>query len=361
MLLQQIAKWCDADVIVYVGCGERGNELADVLAELRSAAGPARRPSAARAHRADREHVEHAGDGARGERPHRRHGRRVLPRHGLRRGRDRRLHVALGRGVARARVAHRGAARRGGVSRPRWPPRSRRSTSARAGSRPSAARTARSRIIGAVSPPGGDLTEPVTAHTRRVRALRLVARPRSRLRAALPGGHLARLLVARRRLAGGWHAAQGDDGWAAAACAPSRCSARPTSSRPSPSSSAWPPCRRASASRSGRHACCASGVLRQSALVAERRDLRRPRSSAALLRLALDVHDACLALAARGVDPAERRGGRLRRRAAARATGRPRRRRRGRAGARAHARGARSPRERPAGRVRRRRARSTGR
>ena len=34
VLLQQIAKWCDADVIVYVGCGERGNELADVLHEL---------------------------------------------------------------------------------------------------------------------------------------------------------------------------------------------------------------------------------------------------------------------------------------------------------------------------------------
>jgi len=31
MLLQQIAKWSDADVIVYVGCGERGNEMADVL------------------------------------------------------------------------------------------------------------------------------------------------------------------------------------------------------------------------------------------------------------------------------------------------------------------------------------------
>ena len=40
MLLQQIAKWCDADVIVYVGCGERGNELADVLAELRELADP---------------------------------------------------------------------------------------------------------------------------------------------------------------------------------------------------------------------------------------------------------------------------------------------------------------------------------
>lgn len=34
VLLQQIAKWCEADVIVYVGCGERGNEMADVVAEL---------------------------------------------------------------------------------------------------------------------------------------------------------------------------------------------------------------------------------------------------------------------------------------------------------------------------------------
>jgi V/A-type H+-transporting ATPase subunit A len=34
VLLQQIAKWCDTDVIVYVGCGERGNEMADVLEEI---------------------------------------------------------------------------------------------------------------------------------------------------------------------------------------------------------------------------------------------------------------------------------------------------------------------------------------
>jgi len=40
MLLQQIAKWCDADVIVYVGCGERGNEMADILAELSELADP---------------------------------------------------------------------------------------------------------------------------------------------------------------------------------------------------------------------------------------------------------------------------------------------------------------------------------
>jgi len=36
VLLQQIAKWSDADVIVYVGCGERGNEMADVLDGLSS-------------------------------------------------------------------------------------------------------------------------------------------------------------------------------------------------------------------------------------------------------------------------------------------------------------------------------------
>ncbi len=30
----QLAKWCDAEVIVYVGCGERGNEMTDVLREF---------------------------------------------------------------------------------------------------------------------------------------------------------------------------------------------------------------------------------------------------------------------------------------------------------------------------------------
>jgi len=31
---QQLAKWCDADIIVYVGCGERGNEMTEVLTEF---------------------------------------------------------------------------------------------------------------------------------------------------------------------------------------------------------------------------------------------------------------------------------------------------------------------------------------
>ncbi len=31
---QQLAKWSDADIIIYVGCGERGNEMTDVLTEF---------------------------------------------------------------------------------------------------------------------------------------------------------------------------------------------------------------------------------------------------------------------------------------------------------------------------------------
>lgn len=30
----QLAKWCDAEIIVYIGCGERGNEMTDVLLEF---------------------------------------------------------------------------------------------------------------------------------------------------------------------------------------------------------------------------------------------------------------------------------------------------------------------------------------
>ncbi len=34
MTQHQIAKWCDADIIIYVGCGERGNEMSQVLEEF---------------------------------------------------------------------------------------------------------------------------------------------------------------------------------------------------------------------------------------------------------------------------------------------------------------------------------------
>jgi V/A-type H+/Na+-transporting ATPase subunit A len=40
MMQHQFAKWCDADVIVYVGCGERGNEMTQVLEEFKELIDP---------------------------------------------------------------------------------------------------------------------------------------------------------------------------------------------------------------------------------------------------------------------------------------------------------------------------------
>jgi V/A-type H+-transporting ATPase subunit A len=40
VLQEALAKWCDADIIVYVGCGERGNEMAEVLDEFPSLEDP---------------------------------------------------------------------------------------------------------------------------------------------------------------------------------------------------------------------------------------------------------------------------------------------------------------------------------
>ena len=40
MTQHQLAKWCDADVIIYVGCGERGNEMSQVLDEFSSLIDP---------------------------------------------------------------------------------------------------------------------------------------------------------------------------------------------------------------------------------------------------------------------------------------------------------------------------------
>lgn len=40
MMQHQLAKWCDADLIVYVGCGERGNEMTQVLEEFQALIDP---------------------------------------------------------------------------------------------------------------------------------------------------------------------------------------------------------------------------------------------------------------------------------------------------------------------------------
>ena len=34
VIQQSLAKWCNADIIIFVGCGERGNEIADVLKQF---------------------------------------------------------------------------------------------------------------------------------------------------------------------------------------------------------------------------------------------------------------------------------------------------------------------------------------
>ncbi|MCK9265345.1 V-type ATP synthase subunit A [bacterium] len=41
VVMHQVAKWADAQIIVYIGCGERGNEMADVLIEFPELKDPA--------------------------------------------------------------------------------------------------------------------------------------------------------------------------------------------------------------------------------------------------------------------------------------------------------------------------------
>jgi V/A-type H+-transporting ATPase subunit A len=171
VLLQQIAKWCDADVIVYVGCGERGNELADVLAELTELEDP-------------------------------RTGRRLLDRTVLVANtsnmpvlaREASIHtgvtvaeyfrdqgyetIVIADSTSRWAEALREVASRTGQlpAEEGYPPGLASALAAfyeRAGRvRTLAGAEASVSVLGAVSPPGGDMAEPVSAHTRRfVRAV----------------------------------------------------------------------------------------------------------------------------------------------------------------------------------------------
>jgi V/A-type H+/Na+-transporting ATPase subunit A len=58
---QSLSKFCNADIIVYVGCGERGNEMADVLDEFPELDDPKTGGPLDGPHDSGREHVEHAG------------------------------------------------------------------------------------------------------------------------------------------------------------------------------------------------------------------------------------------------------------------------------------------------------------
>jgi V/A-type H+-transporting ATPase subunit A len=166
VLLQQIAKHCDADVIVYVGCGERGNEMADVLEELPRLEDPRTgRPLMERtvliANTSNmpvlaREASIHTGVTV-GE-FFRDMGYRV---------------VLIADSTSRwAEALREVASRTGQLPAEEGYPAGLASALAAFYERAGAVRTlggaeASVTILGAVSPPGGDLTEPVSAHTRR--------------------------------------------------------------------------------------------------------------------------------------------------------------------------------------------------
>ncbi|MFF6772897.1 V-type ATP synthase subunit A [Streptomyces sp. NPDC012637] len=166
MLLQQIAKWCDADVIVYVGCGERGNEMADVIDELSRLEDPrtggrlsdrtvtiantSNMPMMAR------EASVHTGA--------------TVAEYFRDMGLDT---VVIADSTSRwAEALREFAARMGRLPAEEGYPADLASELAAFYERAAAVRTLGGAtgsvtVIGAVSPPGGDLTEPVTAHTER--------------------------------------------------------------------------------------------------------------------------------------------------------------------------------------------------
>jgi V/A-type H+-transporting ATPase subunit A len=213
VLLQQIAKWCDADVIVYVGCGERGNELADVLADFAELTDP--RTGGRLADRTvivantsnmpimAREASIYTGV--------------TVAEYYRDMGYDA---VVIADSTSRwAEALREFASRTGALPAEEGYPAGLASALAafyeRAGRVSSlGGRDASVTIVGAVSPPGGDLTEPVTAHTQRfVRTLWTLDRDLAYARhypAVSWNGSYCRDTAA----IGRWYARNGDASWA---------------------------------------------------------------------------------------------------------------------------------------------------
>ena len=191
---QSLAKWADADIIVYIGCGERGNEMTEVLTEFPTLDDPRTRAPAHGQDRSRRQHLEHAGRGARGVHLHGIDDRRVLPRHGLRRRDDGRLHLPLGRGSARGLGPARGDAGRGRLPGVPGDASRRFLRAVRPDGLPWRERRRRPvgsvTMVGAVSPPGGDFSEPMTQNSLRVVGRLLGARHLACAPPALPGHQL---------------------------------------------------------------------------------------------------------------------------------------------------------------------------
>ncbi len=213
MLLQQVAKWCTADVIVYVGCGERGNEMADVLTDLGGLVDPRTgRPLAERtvivANTSNmpmmaRETSIYAG---------------VTVAEFFRdMGHDA---VVIADSTSRwAEALREFSSRSGELPAEEGYPASLPSALAAFYERAGRVETlggaeASVTIVGAVSPPGGDLTEPVSAHTERfVRTLWSLDRDLAYARHYPAVGWAGSFARDTDRI-GAWYAASGDSDWA---------------------------------------------------------------------------------------------------------------------------------------------------
>ncbi len=306
VLLQEIAKWCDADVIVYVGCGERGNEMAAVLEEISQLDDP-------------------------------RTGRSLLDRTVLIANTSnmpvlaREASIYTGVTVAEfyrdmgydavliadstsrwAEALREVASRTGELPAEEGYPAGLASALAAFYERAGRVRTlsdadASVTILGAVSPPGGDMTEPVSAHTRRFVRCTWSLDPDLAYARHYPAVSWRESSSRDVELVAGWYAAEHQPAWASRRERALRLLADAdhlesvaqlvgATSLPGPERIVL---------LTGR--LLREAVLQQSSLSANDAYCT-PAKQRALLRLVLDVHDRCLELIAAGVPIAQIEG-----------------------------------------------------
>ena len=212
VLLQQLAKWCSADVIVYVGCGERGNELVDAMSELAELSDPRTGSRLADrtvviANTSNMPVMARQASIATGM---------TVAEYYRDMGYD---VVLLADSTSRwAEALREFAARSGQLPAEEGFPANLASEIAAFYERGGrfetlGGRTASVTVIGAVSPPGGDMTEPVTIHTERfVRSLWSLDRDLAYAR-HYPAVSWRQSFSRDADAVGTWHVAQGSPDW----------------------------------------------------------------------------------------------------------------------------------------------------
>jgi V/A-type H+/Na+-transporting ATPase subunit A len=301
VLLQQVVKWADADIIVFVGCGERGNELADALSDLAELEDP----STGRSLLERTVVIANTSNMP------------VMAREAsIYTGmtvaefyRDMGYHaVLLADSTSRwAEAMREFSSRSGELPTEEGYPAGLASALAAFYERAGRVRTLSGdegsvTVIGAVSPPGGDMTEPVTSHTERfIRSLWSLDRDLAYAR-HYPAVTWRRSFSRDAGVIGVWHAASGRPEWArdrGRAIGVLADADRLQSVVELVGLSGLPADERVVllAGRLLREA-----VLQQSAL-SDKDAMCEPVKASALLGMVLDVLDRCLALVEGGVSP----------------------------------------------------------